>query len=138
MRIKRFSSQEMKGWPTSDANLILIFEILLMSAFLMMNASDLALQAMEQEKYHETGDFLISGMIAPYLSTTDPSILMNLERFCWWFHILGIFGFLNYLVISKHLHIIFAFPNSKDECAHIGAEFKNTREKRGQFRSVWF
>ena len=125
IRIKRFSSKEMKGWPTSDANLILIFEILLMSAFLMMNASDLALQDMDQDKYHETGDFLISGVIAPYLSNMNPFTLIYLERFCWWFHILGIFGFLNYLVISKHLHIIFAFPNTYYANLKPKGEFTN-------------
>ena len=108
----------MKGWPTSDANLILIFEILLMSAFLIMNASDLALQDIAtqdvnlQGKYPETGNFIISGEIAPFLSNMTTSTLIFIERFCWWFHIIGIFGFLNYLVISKHLHIILAFPNT--------------------------
>ena len=30
----------MTAWPRTDANLILVFEILLMSAFLIMNATD--------------------------------------------------------------------------------------------------
>jgi len=118
IKIRRFWSPEMKGWPTSDANLILIFEILLMSAFLMMNASDLCLQKLAedtlylQSKYPNTGDFLISGMITPLLNQISISKLIMIERFCWWFHIIGILGFLNYLVVSKHLHIILAFPNT--------------------------
>ena len=40
----------MKGWPTIDGNLILIFEILLMLAFLTMNASDSILQNYFPEK----------------------------------------------------------------------------------------
>ena len=34
------------------------------------------------------------------------------ERCAWWLHILGIYGFLNYLPTSKHLHILLAFPNA--------------------------
>jgi len=118
IKISRFWSPEMKGWPKSDANLILIFEILLMSAFLIMNAADLSLQKLAhtesylQLKYPNTGNFLISGMISSLMQGISISNLILIERFCWWFHIIGIFGFLNYLVISKHLHIILAFPNT--------------------------
>ena len=112
IRIKRFHNKEMKGWPTSDANLILIFEILLMSAFLIMNASDLAMGDINKDWPATESDFLISGLIAPFFHTISFSNLYFIFKFCWWFHILGIFGFLNYLVISKHLHIILAFPNT--------------------------
>ncbi len=118
IKISRFWSPEMKGWPKSDANLILIFEILLMSAFLIMNAADISLQKLAhtesylQLKYPNTGNFLISGMLSSLMQGISISNLILIERFCWWFHIIGIFGFLNYLVISKHLHIILAFPNT--------------------------
>ena len=118
IKIRRFWSSEMKGWPTNDANLILIFEILLMSAFLLMNTADLCLQSFAEEqldlksKYPNTGNFLISGLLMPFMQQLSVSTLIFIERFCWWFHILGILGFLNYLVISKHLHIILAFPNT--------------------------
>jgi hypothetical protein len=42
--IKRFRMNELNGWPKSDANIILGVEILLMSAFLLMNAADNILQ----------------------------------------------------------------------------------------------
>jgi len=35
-----------------------------------------------------------------------------IERFCWWFHIIGILAFLNYVPYSKHFHIMLAFPNT--------------------------
>ena len=38
--------------------------------------------------------------------------LFILERFCWWFHILGVLLFMNYVLYSKHLHIFFAFPST--------------------------
>ena len=118
LKIRRFWSQEMKGWPTLDGNLILVFEILLMSAFLFMNAADICLQNISHEytylqnKYPNTGVFLISSHLVPLLDSLSVSKLIFMERFLWWFHIIGILGFLNYLVISKHLHILLAFPNT--------------------------
>ena len=110
IKIKRFYNSEMKGWPTLDANLILVFEIFLMSAFLLMNTSDLILQ--NRGFYEAAGYFPISSLIAPFFTNFSTEFLIFLERFSWWFHIIGIFAFLNYLVISKHLHILFAFPNT--------------------------
>ena len=110
MKIQRFWKPEMKGWPSSDANLILIFEVLLMSAFLFMNAADYLLQ--QKNIYLNAGTFPISTMLTPILIGLSDGTLILIERFCWWFHIIGIFGFLNYLVISKHLHILLAFPNT--------------------------
>ncbi|MDE3253483.1 MAG: (Fe-S)-binding protein [Bacteroidota bacterium] len=112
LKIKRFISKDLNGWPRSDANYILITEIILMSLFLTMNAADLQLQSMGQEHYHQTGSFLISGMLQPYLSGMSAGSLVTLERTCWWLHIAGIFAFLNYLPYSKHLHILLAFPNA--------------------------
>ena len=39
IKLKRFISKDLDGWPRSDANYILITEIILMSLFLIMNAS---------------------------------------------------------------------------------------------------
>ena len=112
LKIKRFMSKDLTGWPRSDANYILITEIVLMTLFLSMNASDRALQLLGSEHYKETGSFIISGMIAPLFQHFSESQLMILERSCWWLHITGIFAFLNYLPYSKHLHILLAFPNA--------------------------
>ncbi|MBU3713799.1 MAG: (Fe-S)-binding protein [Ferruginibacter sp.] len=112
IKLKRFVSKDLDGWPRSDANYILITEIILMSLFLIMNASDRALQIQESEHYHNVGDFLISGKIAPLFSHLSETQLIYIERGCWWLHIIGIFAFLNYLPYSKHLHILLAFPNA--------------------------
>ena len=50
-------------------------------------------------------------MLFPIMGMFEVSTLVIIERSCWWFHILGIFGFLLYLPFSKHFHIILAFPN---------------------------
>lgn len=111
LRIKRFFGAEMTTWPKTDANLILITEVLLMSAFLLMNASDSLLQGLDSEHYTKVGTFPISGFLAGMLSGYSESSLIMIERTTWWFHIIGIFAFLNYLPYSKHFHILLAFPN---------------------------
>ena len=112
LKLKRFISNDLTGWPRSDANYILITEIILMTLFLTMNSTDRALQLQGAAHYHDTGNFIISGIIAPLFSDLSSSTLIGLERTCWWLHIIGIFAFLNYLPYSKHLHILLAFPNA--------------------------
>ncbi|MET0392832.1 MAG: (Fe-S)-binding protein [Chitinophagaceae bacterium] len=114
IKIRRFWGRELKGWPRSDANYILITEIVLMTLFLLLNASDTLLQARGVEHYaaHPTGNFLFSQYLHPVLNGISNEGLQGIERGAWWLHIIGIFAFLNYLPYSKHLHIILAFPNA--------------------------
>jgi heterodisulfide reductase subunit C len=103
----------MKGWPSWDANLILIGEILLVLAIFTMNGSDRVLQQVDPQQYRETGFFLVSGWLGPLLFGDFPaSSLHLLERGGWWLHYLVVLGFINYLPISKHLHIFLAFPQT--------------------------
>ncbi|WP_333575694.1 4Fe-4S dicluster domain-containing protein [Sphingobacterium sp.] len=110
-KVARLNSVELKHWPKTDANIILITEILLMSAFLLMNASDLKLQLYGFAHFKSVGSFPVSHYLLPYLPTSTEALFL-IERSCWWFHILGVLAFLNYLPYSKHLHIILAFPNT--------------------------
>ena len=114
LKLKRFISKDLDGWPRSDANYILITEIVLMALFLTLNASDTLLQTRGLEHYaaHPTGHFIFSQYLHPLLNSMGDNGLMMVERACWWLHIIGIFAFLNYLPYSKHLHIILAFPNA--------------------------
>ncbi len=112
IKVKRLVSRDLTGWPKSDATIILVTEIVLMSLFLTMNAADRSLQLQGVEGYHETGGFIVSNYLVSAFSTWSSTSLIVLERTCWWLHILGIFAFLNYLPWSKHLHIILAFPNA--------------------------
>ena len=113
LRVGRFHKPEMKAWPTLDANIILISEVLLMSAFLSMNASDQILQAREYGHFAEvqTGSFFFSSYLIPIFDGLSSGTLNFIERFGWWFHILGVFAFLNYIPYSKHFHVFLAFPN---------------------------
>jgi ferredoxin len=125
IKLKRFWQKEMTSWPRTDANLILIIEILLMSAFLIMNGCDLALQKRFADHYIAAGSFPISGIIADMFSGSSDSTLIFIERFCWWFHIVGILFFLVYVTYSKHLHIILAFPNTWYSKMEPAGEFNN-------------
>lgn len=113
LKVKRFRGIEMTSWPTLDANLILIFEIILMFAILTMNASDQILQERSVEGYPKTGLMFFSDLLAsPIYRPLATGSLIAVERVAWWLHIIGIFGFAIYVTYSKHLHIILAFPNT--------------------------
>ena len=114
MKVRRLNSRDLNGWPRSDANYILITEILLMTFLLTMNATDTELQKRGQEHYTNfvTGDFVVSSWLHPLFAGLSNEGVMAIERTAWWLHIVGILAFLNYLPYSKHLHIILAFPNA--------------------------
>lgn len=125
LHIKRFISKDLKGWPKSDANYILITEIVLMSLFLIMNTTDQILQSTQTNHYSETGNFYISSLLMPLFQNLSISSLVIIERTCWWLHIIGIFAFLNYLPYSKHLHIILAFPNAYYSRLNVQGKMNN-------------
>ena len=112
LKINRFWNPEMKGWPKKDADFILYFEIILMSLFLLMNATDFLLQNSEVPNYVKAGFFPVSQFITPFFTSFSIQTLILFERTFWWLHITGILIFLNYLYYSKHLHILLAFPNT--------------------------
>ncbi len=112
LRINRFKKIEMVGWPSLDANLILIIEVLLMIAILGMNGADQILQQRGADHYTVTGSFFFSSSMFGWLDGFGDGTLVMIERGAWWFHIVGIFAFALYVTYSKHLHIFLAFPNT--------------------------
>ncbi|MEO0038787.1 MAG: hypothetical protein RIQ59_1998 [Bacteroidota bacterium] len=112
IKLKRFISSDLSGSPKKDANVILYFEVVLMSLFLLMNASDFWLQQAGIAHFTSVGSFPISQYIAPLFNGISESGVIMLEKTFWWLHIIGILIFLNYLYFSKHLHILLAFPNT--------------------------
>ena len=116
-KVQRFQEnkhREMKAASRNDANIILVVEVLLMWAFLSMNAVDTLLQERAVGHYAEatTGSFWISQFLKPLFSNFSDNALVAYERGAWWFHILGIMAFAAYVTYSKHLHIFLAFPNT--------------------------
>lgn len=113
VKIARFQSPELKGFANQDAATILFIEIILMGALLKMNAADQILQARGVEHYTQAGSFPISSwLVVPIYNMFSTEMLVLIERIAWWFHIIGIFIFMNYLPFSKHFHVILAFPNT--------------------------
>lgn len=121
-KLARFHKPEMKGWAFTDANNILVIEIVLMTALLIMNAAE----ANFPDEHRVAGPFIVSQFLAPLFAGMDYATLHVIERICWWAHILGIFAFLNYLPFSKHLHIMLAFPNT----------YMTNLEKKGRFTNL--
>ena len=114
IQLNRFRKSEMKGWPKLDADLILYFEIVLMTLFLTMNGADFYIQTNfpTANDYHQAGSFPISQFMTSVFEGMAKDSVILVERTAWWMHIIGIFIFLNYLYYSKHLHILLAFPNT--------------------------
>ena len=73
-RLKRFNGVEMTAWPKSDANYILIIEVLLMTAFLTMNAADHKLQLLNFGHYIKAGSFPVSQFLNPLLPNSAGSL----------------------------------------------------------------
>lgn len=120
LSLKRFTSTDLKGKPKRDADLILHFEVVLMSLFLLMNATDLQFQELNSGN-------IISQYIFSFFTSYLPSQLLIIERVCWWMHIVGILIFLNYLYYSKHLHILLAFPNTFYADLNAKGKFDNLK-----------
>jgi len=118
IRLKRFASSDLKGAPKKDADTILYFEMVLMTLFLVMNATDLHFQGMNSGN-------VISQYITPLFTSFDITTVEIIERTAWWFHIIGILTFLNYLYYSKHLHILLAFPNTYFADLNAKGKFDN-------------
>jgi heterodisulfide reductase subunit C len=112
LKVPRFHKPEMTSWPSLDANLILIIEIVLMVVILKMNATDQILQARGAEHYPATGHLFFSSFLMPFFENYSTHTLILFERIYWWFHIIGILSFAVYVTYSKHLHIFLAFPNT--------------------------
>ena len=125
LKIKRFISNDLKGWPKNDANYILYIEVVLMFLFLNMNATDQVLQNANYSYYGDYGSFPISSFILPLYDNFEVTSVVIIERASWWLHILGILFFLNYLYYSKHLHILLAFPNTYFSKIKSGGGFDN-------------
>jgi len=137
LKIPRLVKPEMKGWPTLDANYILFAEILLLIGIFSMNGADSLLQDAGADHFKNTGHLAISSQIGQTLfGSLDISTLLIVERFGWWLHILVVFAFLLYLPISKHLHIMLAFPNVYFAKLNSRGEMQNMPEIMNEVKTM--
>jgi heterodisulfide reductase subunit C len=125
LKVPRLRMSELKGWPTKDANLILIFEVILLVCIFTMNGADEAAQVLSSNSSY---GFTVSQFIGPVFFGGVESLetLHLLEQIGWWGHIIMVFIFLNYLPYSKHFHILLAFPNT----------YYSNLEKKGKFTNL--
>jgi heterodisulfide reductase subunit C len=125
LKVPRLTMSELKGWPMKDANLILIFELILLSCIFTMNGADEAAHALTTNSSY---GFAVSQFIGPLFFGGIKSVetLHVLEQIGWWGHIIMVFVFLNYLPYSKHFHILLAFPNT----------YYSNLEKKGKFTNM--
>jgi len=132
LKVPRLVKSELNGWPKLDANFILLGELTLICFIFMMNGADEVLYARGESHAQNLGDgslgLSISSHLGPLIYGSMPTPGLHvIERIGWWGHIVMVFGFLNYLPFSKHLHILLAFPNTY---------FSNLKSK-GQFENLF-
>lgn len=137
LKIPRLSMSELNGWPKLDANLILVFEIILLIGIFSMNGADMVLQERGAAGYPDTGNLAFSQFLGPTLfGGLETDTLIVVERFGWWLHLGMVFVFLNYLPISKHLHIMLAFPNTYYAKLEPKGEMDNMPEVMKEVKSM--
>jgi heterodisulfide reductase subunit C len=134
--IPRFNKPEMTGWPKLDANLILIFELILLLCIFTMNGTDEVLQRLDPGHYPDTHLAITSWMGPIIFGGLEQGALEVLERIGWWGHIAMVFLFLNYLPRSKHLHIMLAFPNTWYSRLKPNGEMINMPEIMNEVKSM--
>ncbi len=130
LKLPRFTMKEMKGWATTDANLILFMEIVLVLCIFTMNGTDEVLYSLGQSHAEAMGDqsfgFTVTSLFGPAVfGDLSVETLHMLERIGWWGHVLMVFAFLNYLPYSKHFHILMAFPNTYYSNLNAKGKFTN-------------
>jgi ferredoxin len=129
IKTPRFEKPEMTGWPKKDANIILYLEIFLIVFIFLMNSADMA-------SHNNEYGFAISQFLSPFWAGASESTLHLMERIGWWGHVMVVFAFLNYLPISKHLHILFAFPNTYYAKLNSRGEMENMPEIMNEVKSM--
>jgi len=129
MHIPRLEKPELKGWPKLDANIILYLEVALIVFIFTMNSADMALHDNEY-------GFAVSQFLSPLWAGSSEATMHIAERVGWWGHIAVVFAFLVYLPYSKHLHILFAFPNTYYASLRSRGEMENMPAIMNEVKSM--
>ncbi len=136
-KAERLHKPEMEGWPAKDGILILVGELVLIAGIVCMNGADFLLQHLDPINYPDTGKLAVSSWLGPMLfGGMTQETLVIVERFGWWLHILTVLAFLNYLTISKHLHIVLAFFNVYYSRLTPRGEMENMPEIMNEVKSM--
>jgi Fe-S oxidoreductase len=87
-----------------DATMILAAILLIMVSMLGQNAAGMDLTGMDHSRF-------LTVLFVPMFSGGSAETVKALYETFWWMHIVLVFGFLNYLPYSKHLHVLTSIPN---------------------------
>lgn len=89
-----------------DATLVLSLILFIVLSMYGQNAASIFING----GYHTYELRPVSETLSSIIYSSVPSAELGYEVF-WWLHILLIFGFLNFLPYSKHLHVLTSLPN---------------------------
>jgi Fe-S oxidoreductase len=87
-----------------DATMILVVILLIMVSMLGQNAAKMDLTGNDGSRF-------LSALFVPLFVGGTSETANVVYEICWWAHIVLVFGFLNYLPYSKHLHVLTSIPN---------------------------
>ncbi len=94
--------------PHWEANLILVFILLIMVGGLMYDSANLVAHNIHG---NERTFAPLTAVVAAAMGGLSASSAHTISEVGWWLHCLTILVFLNLLPLSKHFHIITALPN---------------------------
>ncbi len=87
-----------------DATLILVAILLIMVSMVGQNAARMSLDKIKEPRF-------LTALVVPLFAGESAGSVKTIYEICWWSHIVLVFGFLNYLPYSKHLHVLTSIPN---------------------------
>ena len=99
---RRYFGPEVTGHVRLDATLILVLILTIMVSMFGTNAARMALAGSQVPARY------VSSLLVPLVAGPGAGIWFEIF---WWVHILVVLGFLNYLPVSKHLHVLTSVPN---------------------------
>lgn len=107
-----------------DATIILVLIILVVTSMFGQNISAIANNNFE---LHEWEIRPISATLAPIFFNSGGLASQIWYEIFWWMHIIVIFGFMNFLPYSKHLHVFTSIPN---------VYFENLGSKKFELKTI--
>jgi Fe-S oxidoreductase/nitrate reductase gamma subunit len=92
-----------------DAALILTLILIVVVSMFSQNMAGIAKNGFVLHDYEVRP---VSAILAPIFFNNPPAEAVLTFEISWWIHILTIFGFMNFLPYSKHLHVFTSIPNT--------------------------
>ena len=109
---RRFAGRPARLLPRSkDGERILWFIVALYATFFVLTGATVLLQQKVAGDPTPLPYQPLSSLLAGALARLSTSAAQGLRTFGWWAHVLVFLGFAAYLPTTKHMHLVFAWPN---------------------------